>query len=82
MIFIAATNQKLSLTKTDDLLTISLVKYKGVSNSIGMFKTSLSEYNMNFDFNSGVVDFWDFAQALKTNIDMNIAEGNHLIFQR
>ena len=75
-------NQKLSLTKTDDLPTISLGKYKGVSNNIGMFKTSLFENNMNFDFNSGVVDFWDFAQALKTNIEMNIAEGNHLVFQR
>ena len=47
-----------------------------------MFKTSLSENNLNFDFESGVVDFWDFAQALKTNIDMNIAEGNYLVFQR
>ena len=47
-----------------------------------MFKTSLSENNMNFDFNSGAVDFWEFARALKTNIDMNIAEGNHLVFQR
>ena len=47
-----------------------------------MFKTSLSENNMNFDFNSGAVDFWEFARALKTNIDMNIAGGNHLVFQR
>ena len=75
-------NQKSTLTKADDFPSISLGKYKGVCNNIGMFKTSLSENNMNFNFESGVVDFWDFAQALKTNIDMNIAEGNHLVFQR
>ena len=47
-----------------------------------MFQVSLAENNVKFDFGSGDVDFWEFAQALKKNIDMNIAEGNHLVYHR
>ena len=47
-----------------------------------MFQVSLAENNINFDFDSGDVDFWEFAKALKKNIDMNIAEGNHLLYHR
>ena len=47
-----------------------------------MFQVSLAENNVKFDFGSGNVDFWEFAQALKKNIDMNIAEGNHLVYHR
>ena len=60
----------------------NLSKYKGVSCNIGMFQVSLAENGVNFDFGSGDVDFWEFAQALKKNIDMNIAEGNHLVYHR
>ena len=51
-------------------------KYKGVSCNIGMFKLSLGE---KFDFDSGSVDFWEVAQALRNNIDMQMAEGNHFV---
>ena len=54
-------------------------KYKGVSCNIGMFKLSLGE---KFDFDSGSVDFWEVAQALKKNIDMQMAEGNHFVYHR
>ena len=50
--------------------------------NIGMFQVSLAENNIKFDFDSGDVDFWEFAKALKKNIDMNIAEGNHLLYHR
>ena len=61
---------------------LNLSQYKGVSCNIGMFQVSLAENGVNFDFGSGDVDFWEFAQALKKNIDMNIAEGNHLVYHR
>ena len=44
-----------------------------------MFKLSLAE---KFDFDSGAVDFWDFARALKKNIDTQMTEGNHFIYHR
>ena len=44
-----------------------------------MFKLSLAE---KFDFDSGSVDFWDFALSLKKNIDMQMDEGNHFIYHR
>lgn len=47
-----------------------------------MFQISLAEENVKFDFDSGDVDFWKFAKAMKKNIDMNIAEGNHLVYHR
>ena len=61
---------------------LNLPKYKGVLCNIGMFQVSLAENKVKFDFGSGEVDFWEFAQALKKNIDMNIAEGNHLVYHR
>ena len=44
-----------------------------------MFKLSIAA---KFDFDSGSVDFWDFARALKKNIDMQMTEGNHFIYHR
>ena len=61
---------------------LNLSKYKGVSCNIGMFQVSLAENNVKFDFDSGDVDFWEFAQALKKNIDMQMAEGNHFVYHR
>jgi len=54
-------------------------KYKGVSCNIGMFKIS---FDGKFDFDSGSVNFWELAQALKKNIDMQMADGNQFVFHR
>ena len=61
---------------------LTLKKYKGVNLNIGMFQVSLAENDVKFDFDSGAVDFWEFARALKKNIDSNIADGNHLVYHR
>ena len=58
---------------------LGLDKYKGVNLNIGMFKLSLDE---KFDFDNGKVDFWEVARALKKNIDMQMAEGNHFVYHR
>ena len=58
---------------------LGLDKYKGVNLNIGMFKLSLGE---KFDLDNGKVDFWEVARALKKNIDMQMAEGNHFVYHR
>ena len=47
--------------------------------NIGMFKLSVDE---RFDFDSGSVDFWEVAQALKKNIDIQMVDGNHFVYHR
>ena len=44
-----------------------------------MFKISMNE---KFNFDSDSVGFWDLARALKRNIDMQMAEGNHFVYHR
>ena len=47
-----------------------------------MFQVSMADNDVKFDFDSGAVDFWEFARALKKNINSNIADGNHLVYHR
>ena len=65
-----------------EYIFLTLKKYKGVNLNIGMFQVSLAENDVKFDFDSGAVDFWDFARALRKNIDSNIADGNHSVYHR